>query len=235
MDELTFRRAVLADPQTRDPEVIAAAKNNPQLHAFWSDIKAQDNALSKMLNATPVPNNLADKLLWQNQAQTSVAEFSPAKRQRPWYYAIAASVVIGLSATMLYLPTKDRSILDAAYAHTQHKHVFEILTSTTPTLDDINAKLSTFGGELAQGIGEVLSANFCSIKDHQSLHLLMGTQDNPTSVFVLPKHVDMGQLQEFNEATAHIIEFDDAKILVLGDVAETVSSIALQIHQELSF
>ena len=63
----------------------------------------------------------------------------------------------------------------------------------------------------------------------------MGTQDNLTSVFVLPKHVDMDKLQEFNEATAHIIEFDDAKILVLGDVAETVSSIALQIHQELSF
>lgn len=45
----------------------------------------------------------------------------------------------------------------------------------------------------------------------------------------------MGELDEFRDASAHIIEFDDAKILVLGDVAETVSSIALQIHQELSF
>ena len=67
--------------------------------------------------------------------------------------------------------------------------IFAVILSKLPP--NVESFLS-----FAQGIGEVLSANFCSIKDHQSLHLLMGTQDNPTSVFLLIYLTTCGQLQE---------------------------------------
>lgn len=90
---------------------------------------------------------MADKLLWQVQTNESIAKTT--QRKRPWYIAIAASVVIGLSATLLMLPTTERSVLDAAYAQ--------------------------------------------------------------------------------------IMEFEQATVVVWGDVTESVKAVALALHQELSF
>ena len=47
MDELTFRRAVLADPYTNAPEIITAAQQNPKLAAFWQELKQQNYNLKR--------------------------------------------------------------------------------------------------------------------------------------------------------------------------------------------
>ena len=62
MDELTFRRTIYAEPNTTDPDVIQAAKDDPAKQAFWDEVKAMDAQIAQAMNI-PVPENFADKLI----------------------------------------------------------------------------------------------------------------------------------------------------------------------------
>jgi hypothetical protein len=235
MDELAFRRAVLADPHTQDPTVIAAAKADPNKQRFWQELKQQETQLNQLLHSASVPDNLADKLLWQAQAQTSTREFAPAKRASIWRYAVAASIVLGLSGTLMFQASDHATLLDAAYAHTTHKNVFEILASSSPDLAELNAKMARFGASLSSDIGKVLSANFCELKDTESLHLIVGDDEQPTSIFFLPKDMPLGELTKGQDVSTNVLQFEDTQVLILGAVTEQVLSVSEQLREQLQF
>ena len=62
MDELEFRRRILAEPSTIDKELEAFAEQDTDKQAFIDDVRAFDDDLSKALNI-PVPENLAKRII----------------------------------------------------------------------------------------------------------------------------------------------------------------------------
>ena len=78
MDDLSFRKAVYADPFSKDPELLKAAEQDPKRKSFWNEIKAMENELQSAMNI-PVPENLAEKLILRQSLTTHTEK----KKQQP--------------------------------------------------------------------------------------------------------------------------------------------------------
>ena len=126
MDELTFRRHVLANPFSQDAQVIQAAHQDPVKQQFWHDLKQQELALQQALQID-VPHDLADKLLWEQVSQTDTANFShPTPPRRPLWFAIAASVLLSISIGWVNFNSKEHTFYDDVIAHIEHVSKHEI-------------------------------------------------------------------------------------------------------------
>ncbi len=228
MDELTFRRHVLADPYSVDPEIVRAAHEDPAKKQFWQEIKQQETELQAVLSV-PVPDDLADKLLWQQASHSR-----PVLKQPRVWYATAASVMLVITASWIGLNTPKQRFYDDALAHVQHVSEHEI-TGELVSLASLNTKLARFGGIINEAFGHILSANFCVIDGVESLHVQMGNPDNPTSIFVLPKDVDVTGTLNDKEINGKILEYQAANILIMGTVSDTFSNIADHFAQHVAF
>lgn len=234
MDELTFRRHVLADPFTQDPQVLQAAHQDPVKQQFWHETKQQELALQQALHIA-VPDDLADKLLWEQVSQTQPDSFSkPTTPRRPLWYALAASFVMAIAVSWMSFHSNDSTFYDDVIAHIEHVSEHE-MTGDVISLETLNNKLAKFGGVINAAFGKILSANFCVIDGVESLHVQIGELDNPTSVFILPKDVVVTESIKSSRIQGQILEYQTANVLILGTVSQSFSKVSEQLAQHLAF
>ena len=234
MDELTFRRHILANPFTQDTQVLQAAHQDPVKQQFWHDVKQQEIALQQALQI-PVPDDLADKLLWEQVSQTQPDSISkPSTPRRPLWYALAASVVMVVSISWLSFHSNESKFYEDVIAHIVHVSEHE-LTGEVISLDSLNAKLAKFGGVINAALGDILSANYCVIDGVESLHVQIGTLENPTTVFILLKDVEVTDSIANNGIQGQILEYQTANVLILGSVSQSFSKVTEQLAQHLAF
>ena len=62
MDDLQFRRSILADPKSRDDATNEAIKNDVAKQKFAHDVSALDDKIAQAMNI-PVPDGLYDNLI----------------------------------------------------------------------------------------------------------------------------------------------------------------------------
>lgn len=220
MDDLTFRRTIYAEPFTKDPDVIDAAAKDPKKQAFWNDIKRMEKQLQAAMDIT-VPENLAEKLILRQ----SLSEHKQASQKRPWYLAIAASVVFASVLTIGMLNTTSTKLSDDVFAHMSHVNA-EIMKGTAVDSDSINNKLATFNGQVNGDLGEVVSANYCYLDKIKSLHLIIRGENGLMSLFVVPDSISESLSDTFSNATYQGASFllESAKVIV---VAQNKSDVEL--------
>jgi secreted PhoX family phosphatase len=158
MDELSFRRTIYAEPNTTDPDIIQAAKDDPAKQVFWDEVKAMDAQLAQAMSI-PVPENFADKLILRQ----GMDEFSQKRQKRPWYIALAASVAMVVGVSYVTLFAGNNGLANDIYAHINHEYMNKEIAMTGQHVSQnvINEKMATFNGVLSGEIGDVLSANYC--------------------------------------------------------------------------
>ena len=232
MDELEFRRRVYANPDTTDPDVIDAAKQDPAKRAFWAEQKKFDRELKQAVNV-PVPDDLAYKLIWQQSAD----EFVRHKRRSRWYIALAASVAfaIGLSFTLVTQPTV--SLGNQVLAHMVHAEDEQAHSVLPVDLRLVNAKLASFGASFSDIIGDVKVANYCHLDSVRSLHLIVNTEQGIMSVFIVPRRKDLSLSHNFADDKYHGqgIEMQRANIIVVGDKDADLSPMLSSVQQRIRF
>lgn len=232
MDELEFRRRVYANPDTTDPDVIDAAKQDASKRAFWSEQKKLDRELKQAVKV-PVPDDLAHKLIWQQSAD----EFARHKRRSRWYIALAASVAftIGLSFTLITQPSV--SLGNQVLAHMVHANDEQAHSVLPVDLHQVNAKLASFGASFTDMIGDVKVANYCHLDTVRSLHLILDTEQGKMSVFIVPKRNDLTLPHDFSDDRyrGRGIEMQRASIMVVGDKHADLSPILTSVQQRIQF
>ncbi|MBF7073274.1 DUF3379 domain-containing protein [Glaciecola sp. MH2013] len=225
MDELTFRRTIYADPNTTDPDVVKAAKDDPSKQAFWDDIKALD---AQMIAAAsiPVPDNFAEKLILRQ----GMDEFSQHRKKRPWYVAMAASVAMVVSIGYMTLLAGDNGLANDVFAHVSHEYVNKeiMMSSGNVSTESINKKMATFNGQLSDEIGNIVSANYCYLDKIKSLHMIIKGEKGLISLFVVPDSESKDLKEDFSndELTGNSFLLESAKIIVVGENAAEVSQLS---------
>lgn len=242
MDELSFRRHVLADPYTTDADVVNAAAVDPDKQRFWQEVKDQEADLINALQV-PVPEGLADKLLWQQVAEQQTApepqiketaKVTLLKPRQPLWLATAASLMLVAVISWGNLAPSQRSFYDDIVHHVEHVSDYE-LGGGIVSLDTLNEKLARFGGIVNAAFGQILSANFCTIDGVESLHVQMGNPDNPTSIFILPKEVALSDDLSQAPFAGKILEYQRANVLIMGTVSDTFGNITEHFSKHLAF
>jgi hypothetical protein len=224
MDELTFRRTIYADPNTKDPDVIKAALDDPSKQAFWDEVKALDAQMAQAMNI-PVPENFAEKLLLRQ----GMDEFSQHRKKRPWYVAMAASVAMFAGIGYMTLLAGDNGLANDVFAHVSHEYMEKevMMSGSAVTSERINEKMATFNGKLSEEIGDVVSANYCYLDKIKSLHMIIKGEKGLISLFVVPDSQSKGLKEDFSKddliGSSFLLE--SAKIIIVGDDRNEVAKL----------
>nr|WP_136252108.1 DUF3379 family protein [Ningiella ruwaisensis] len=231
MDDITFRRTIYADPFTQDPEIIEAAKNDPKKQAFWEEVRAMETAIHSAMDI-PVPDDLADKLILRQTMKTHQQN----KRKSPWYIALAASLLLTSALTVGILTSSSGSLIGDVYAHIEHMD-YESNKGAKVDLLSINNKLASYNGQLQDGMGEILSANYCYLNSIKSLHLIVKGENGLASLFVLPSQVAKDVDEQFanDKYTGKAFLLESAKIIIVGEDGQQVDDLAQRAKQLLNF
>ncbi|WKE64186.1 DUF3379 family protein [Gallaecimonas kandeliae] len=193
MNELEFRRRLLADPQ--DPELLQAAKGNDANSRLLAEVRQQDAELQAALKV-PSPGNLANRIILSQ----TLKDFEQRQRRRSrWQLGLAASFAF-LAGSFLSFFTLDRNQLgfsQNALAHVYHE--YPTMTGAVDehaTLASFNSKLASYGGKLEQSVGHIYYVNFCDFEGVSSLHSVMAGEKGRVTVFFVDAKAKAGEKEK---------------------------------------
>lgn len=233
MDDLTFRRRVYEDPDTVDQDILDAAARDPEKRKFLQQTR-QLNEQLKGAAKVPVPDELAHKLIWQQ----STKQYLHQKRKQRWYIALAASLalVTGISATMWFMKPSDH-LQDHALAHVTHLKKEIPQAGYQVNMDQVNAKLASFGGTIQDSIGEIKVANFCHLQLTRSLHFILETPTGMVSVFVVTPEKEQVIPDDFENQNykGKSFSMQKARILVVGDKGADLEPLTQKLKKNMLF
>ena len=231
MDDLTFRKTVYAEPFTKDPDVIEAAAKDPKKQAFWDELKAMEIELQAAMNVQ-VPEHLAEKLILRQ----TLSEHKSTTQKRPWYIALAASVVFASVLSFSMLNSNTNQLSDDVLAHMSHVDL-ELMKSAKVDINAVNDKLASFNGQVDGELGEVVSANYCYLDKIKSLHVIIRGENGLTSLFVVPDSITDSISKTFSNATYEGASFllESAKVIIVGENKNDVERLEQRAKQSMSF
>ncbi len=233
MDDLEFRRRLYENPNSNDQELLQAVAADSKKHDFMRDLRKLDQ---KMYAASQidVPADLASKLILR---QTMHSHAVNKKRSRV-HLALAASVafVAGISFTM-WQQSNLINMSEHAIAHVVAEGNYALGANEDISLQQVNAKLASFGGELSENVGQIYYANFCDFDEVRSLHMVMNIDGQKVTVFVVPKGDEYdasGSLSQGNYESQSI-ELQKANLVVVGEEGTDVTQAKKMLSKKIRF
>ncbi len=232
MDELEFRRRVYANPDTTAPDIIQAAQQDPAKRAFLSEQKKLDKEL-KQAAKVDIPDDLAHKLIWQQSAY----EFARHKRRSRWYMALAASLAFTVGLSFTLVSQQPMSLDEQVLAHMVHANDERSHSVLPVDLNQVNAKLASFGASFSDMIGDIKVANYCHLNSLRSLHLILHTEQGEMSVFIVPKRAGVTLPYDFENNKYHGkgLELQRANIMVVGDKHSNLAPVLNKVEKRIQF
>ncbi len=232
MDELEFRRRVYADPDSAEPEVLAAIREQPARQGFKKELQRLNDEI-KQAACLPVPEDLADRLILRQSLS------SHRQNQRRWRFAIAASLAVMLGLSVYLLPNEqhiiqiDKQIL----AHVHHSMAHEFLAQKHVSRAELNRKLARFDASITGDLPRVYSANDCTFNQIASLHLVMEGTNGRYSVFVVPKQEKQALANRFSDGnlSGQAIDMGGAHLIVIGARQQNVQAFQQVLQSRLRF
>ena len=222
MDDLKFRRAIYADPNSQDADVLVAQQQDASKKQFTKDICQLDEKIKKALQI-PVPDDLCNKLILRQ----TLASHQVQKRKTRVHLALAASVAIvgGLMLNFMQFSSAYNNLGDYALAHVYYEEGSIANNSANQvTLASLNQKMATFDGTFSQPLGKLLFADYCRFDGMKSLHLIYQGKTSPVTVFIIPKNEQLSFTADFDDKQlfGSSLEFNHSNIIVVGDKNESL-------------
>lgn len=234
MDDLDFRRQVYADPQCKEQAVREAAEKDPAKQQFWNELKNLDADIQKAAKI-PVPDHLKHQLILRQ----SITSHRQQKKRNRIHLALAASVAfaLGLSFTIIKQQPDFTNVSEVALAHIHHESEYTMSTDNNVGLEEVTAKLASFGGTLTEPLGKVRFANYCYFENQKTLHLVLETSQGQITVFVTPK--EEGELvdQYFQDEkyVGTVVEYPKVNLVFLTEKNMQIRDMARSIENKLNF
>jgi hypothetical protein len=233
MDDLKFRRTLYADPNCTDEKVLKAMADDPAKQAFCKELKQLDKKLDAA-SQVEVPKDLVHKLILRQTMQTHKSQ----KIRSRVHLALAASVafVIGVSFT-LWQQSSLINLSEQAIAHVYQEGDYALDAQENISLQQVNAKLASFGGTFTEDIGRVYYANFCDFENVRSLHMVVQGENGKVTIFVVPhenNHRTEGTTLD-SKYKSQAADLMRASIVVVGEQNENVTLIKQNISKKLQF
>lgn len=241
MDDLEFRRRLLADPNDNDPELIKTKNQSITNRHFSNELQQLDQQLKQALQVD-IPDNLADRILFHQSSQIHPPKQSHYKRYLS--YGLAASVMffVGVMVGQQYgfspqHPTQQVftpiSMSSIALQHVNAEAQFVEHTDEAVTLQQVNAKLKPFGTSMNQLPGHIYYLNYCGFEGNRALHMVVGTDKGKMTVFIVPQTSTQMATDSDHTNKSLLLPLQDASLIVVGDKEQKLMPIAEKLKSEL--
>ena len=129
MNDLDFRKHAYCNPFDDTADFVEASKSTPERSRFVQELRTLDKRIDDIVNTTPIPADLADRLKQLTAATSTTAGNTSAtvKRVTPRYMALAASLAVAAGLTLSLLPSSGPSAQDMEF----HDHMQPYLYGRT--------------------------------------------------------------------------------------------------------
>ncbi|PSV17740.1 DUF3379 domain-containing protein [Photobacterium kishitanii] len=240
MDDLEFRRRLLADPNDNDPEIIKAKNQSSSNRHFSNELQQLDQQLKQTLNVD-IPDNLADRILFHQSSQAQPKTNHHYKRY--FSYGLAASVMFFMGFLVgqqdIYPQQPQQQVFTPmsmpaiALQHVNAEAQFVEHTDEAVTLQQVNAKLKPFGTSMNQLPGHIYYLNYCGFDGDRALHMVVGTDSGKMTVFIVPQTSSKMATDSDNINKSLLLPLQDASLIIVGDKDEKLMPIAEKLKSEL--
>lgn len=126
MDELEFRQRVYANPDSVDQELLDAARDNPAYQKILDQTRQLEGEVSTLLNSTPIPEGLKDKLMAipATAGSSELLDQPAANNSFFHYYAIAASLLLAVGVTFSLTFNSGPSSAEVVFGNEVLEHLY---------------------------------------------------------------------------------------------------------------
>ncbi|MFD2180220.1 DUF3379 family protein [Veronia pacifica] len=243
MDELEFRRRILADPQDNSPEVLEMRKASASNEKFQKELEQFDEILDEALRVD-VPEDLADKIMFKHKSEIEKKQLKPS-----FNMSIAASVafVFGVAigqfnwSDTFSEPSQDvaqtskKSLGQMAISQYYKEVGFSKDKNEKATLEQINAKLSPFGEYFDAFPGKITFVNHCNFGGQgPALHLdIITDEGQKMTIFMVPPRGNV--LEGFADDKMKAVIKDSAKnrVIIVGDKGSDIEPVANELVKHI--
>lgn len=250
-----IKQTIAADPACEDQTVMDAVNSDEELRQFRESMQGLDIAI-KATSEVPVPSTLAEKLLAipQQEEDNTSDSFAPvhnesaksdnvvalpSKKSNFIQLAMVASIAfaVGLSFTFFNQNPDIRSGAEIAMAHMQHEQEYTQRVARDVSLEEVNTKLATFGGEMLQTVGKITYANFCYFENQKSLHMVVQTDSGKITLFVTPEDLDKPIDRQFQQDgyEGRSWKMQKADVTIIGEKGKIDESLEARLRQSMQF
>ena len=224
MNCLEFRRQVGAEPSAGGPEFDAHRRECAACARHQDELRALDALIARALAVDPA----------RIQRPAAGAGGVPATRRR--YFAIAASLVAGLSVGLVLLVSAPRaSIAREVVDHVVHEPgTMNLLVPVTAGA--LAGVLDPEGTRLRPGIGDVTFAARCVHQGHVVPHLVVRTPEGAVTVLLL-RHREIDEPVQIAEQGLEgvVLPAPRGSIAIVGQGLKDPAGIAQKVFEAVDW
>lgn len=215
MDCLEFRRRLGAEPQSRDPALLAHRRDCPACAAAWERAQAFEHELQAALDVS-VPEGLAERVLL---AQATGERRLQSRRRHRIGYALAASLLLALGMGGYALHRRDAGSLPALAVAHMPGEIGSLDLVRPISAQAIAAGFADRGirlrGPLPAGVTYV---HDCPVGPYKTVHLVSRIDDMPVAVLYVPGK-QVPQARDFQRGgwSGRIVPLQRGTLVMLTD------------------
>lgn len=245
MDELEFRRALLADPHAQTEEIKCAIAEDPSKKQYVEEMRSFNAKIEAAANVD-VPEDLASKLILR-QAMNSNADsedesavphnMKAANDSNYWQMATAACVafVIGLMINVSALQPSGGLEAGEYALNYSYKDVQQ--AEQVIPMDQVNTHLASYGVQMEQEIGPVMYADsyHCNYNNVSVLRLVVEGEAGNINMYILPKDNRLGGWDEFSDDrfNGKASRYSNADMVIVGEKGEPLHTFQSRVENSM--
>ena len=224
MNCIEFRRRLLVDPTSQDPDLLEHEEQCPDCGPFARETRAQEIRLRALLNSVSPPQGLGERIRLAARFERAAA------RRRQLWYAAAASVVlaVGISLTTLLYNAETRASVELARSVVNHieDEAHHLREANAVPIARVRFVLRRFGAELLADIGPVNFAAECLMRQRTGVHLVLPGQHGPITVFYMPgEMIEQEVTVESTRFKGYIVPTGWGSVAVVGEAGEPLEGL----------
>ncbi len=224
-----FKKLIGADPLNRDSETLRARNSAPEFEDAAAEAEAFEEKLQSALLIQP-PADLLDSIKTISQ--------QPAKRRNWIPLALAASLLITVGAVTLVWKQSHQWESVEAYVADHYSHDGSKLVAQATDIvaqediDKIMAKLGATAGE--QLSGRIKFIKFCPTPEGRGAHMVVSTDQGPMTIIFMPEtQVTDGQMLEFDQMHAMLVNLEHGSAAIIGEQGQAVENLQAMVRESL--
>jgi hypothetical protein len=229
-----FRRLCLSIPDSGDPAYIAHAEECSDCLKYAEGVRRMDASLVEALNV-PIPSDLVARLKLR-----TVIDAEQENRSRGFRYAIAASVLLMVGASLLGYRTwsinsEYQRLTQAVVTHIEHEHVTDGFT--TVNAPNVLASMFIENGALnATAVGDVSFTKYCPVMGRQAIHAVVSTDAGPVTIIFVPD-LALPRVRDdvFEGLKNHIVPMGDGALILTSETDASFNAVADQVQQAVDW
>jgi len=225
-----FKKLIIADPWSQNPEVLLARQSDPLFEQVALEVQAMERKIQAAVNV-PAPDGLLDEI------KAIVHHPSSLRRWVPW--ALAASILIAVSATAIGWKQSHQWDSVEDYLVDHYSHDGEMLigkaTDRVPAeeVERVMASLNAAAGQSLTGMVKFIK--YCPTPQGRGAHLVVSTADGPMTIVFMPwNKVRDGEMLEFDHKHAYMVNLEHGSAAIIGRSEQPVSSLQALVRSSIT-